>query len=149
MNRQEQPWLHVRECRSAAASASRLYALLADPVERAALLPPQFRDYRFDPAKNQVSYRLIAAGVDRSVCATWSARPPRRLIEDDPETHWSTTWDITRGSGAACIVCVECRWQAASGLAGFADRLLLPHRLRRIYRQVLYRLALVAADLGS
>lgn len=65
--------------------------------------------------------------------------PGHMLTESDVQSSTVTTFTVTP-KGAGCQVRIETRWQSASGVGGFFERLFAPRLLRRIYVDELKRL---------
>jgi hypothetical protein len=62
------------------------------------------------------------------------------LVESDELSSFVGTWTVApAGSGSS--VTVEASWEGAGGIAGVFEGLFAPLGLRRIYGQVLGRLA--------
>jgi hypothetical protein len=116
---------------------------------RPRILPPEnFRDYRVeqggDGAGTVISYRLRAGGRERSY--RMRVEEPTEggplLEERDTGSSLVTTWTLSPvGEGEQTMVSLTSRWEGASGIGGFFERVFAPRALRRLYGEVLERLS--------
>ena len=108
--------------RTVPASPERVYAFLSDYREaRPRILTPNYVDYRVEePA-------------------------PGTLVERDTTSSLVTTWRVMPAPNDQSIVRVVTEWQGGSGIRGFFERTFAPRGLRRIYDDLLERLATAVA----
>jgi Polyketide cyclase / dehydrase and lipid transport len=116
---------------------------------RPRILPPEyFRDYRVeqggDGAGTVISYRLRAGGRERAY--RMRVEEPTEggplLEERDTGSSLVTTWTLSPvGEGEQTMVSLTSRWEGASGIGGFFERVFAPRALRRLYGEVLERLS--------
>jgi hypothetical protein len=131
--------------REMAARPERVFAFLADYREaRPRILTPNYLDYRVEEGGRgegtTVSYRLQAAGRERSYRLRVEAPVPRTLLERDTASSLVTTWRVMPAPRDRSIVRVVTEWQGSGGIGGFFERTFAPRGLRRIYEDVLDRL---------
>ena len=136
--------------RLVAASPQRVRAFLVDyQNNRPRILPAEyFRDYRVeqggDGAGTVISYRLRAGGRERAY--RMRVEEPTEggpiLEERDTGSSLVTTWTLSpAGEGERTMVSLTSRWEGASGIGGFFERMFAPRALRRLYGEVLERLS--------
>jgi hypothetical protein len=65
--------------------------------------------------------------------------PGRVMTETDTMSSLRTTWTVTP-EGQQSRVRIETRWNGATGVPGFFERLFAPRSVRRLYRDELRRL---------
>src|SRR5215208_5156065 len=125
--------------RLVAASPQRVRAFLVDyQNNRPRILPAEyFRDYRVeqggDGAGTVISYRM-------RVEEPTEGGPI--LEERDTGSSLVTTWTLSPvGEGEQTMVSLTSRWEGASGIGGFFERMFAPRALRRLYGEVLERLS--------
>jgi hypothetical protein len=136
--------------RLVAASPQHVRAFLVDyQNNRPRILPPEnFRDYRVehggDGAGTVISYRLRAGGRERAYRMRVEEPTEGGLLleERDPGSSLVTTWTLSPvGEGEKTMVSLTSRWEGASGIGGFFERIFAPRALRRLYGEVLERLS--------
>jgi hypothetical protein len=86
--------------------------------------------YHFTAGGRERDYRLEVEDEPRGV----------GLRERDQLSSFVSTWNVA-GKGGGSEVTLEGSWDGAGGVGGFFERLFAPLGLRRIYDQVLERLA--------
>jgi hypothetical protein len=134
------------------ATPDAVFDAIADYREtRPAILPPQFENYEVraggQGAGTTVHWLLRATSKRTRDCLIdVSAEGARQLVEHDANSSMVTTWTVTPVGTAASRVDVETTWQGAGGVAGFFERTFAPLGLRRIYDDLLGRLALRLAS---
>jgi hypothetical protein len=131
--------------RSVAAPPERVYQMLADYRDtRRRILTANYLDYRVEEggtgAGTVISYRLQAAGRERSYRLRVETPAINTLVERDTASSLVTTWRVMRAPNAASIVRLVTEWQAAPGIRGLFERTFAPRGLRRIYDELLRRL---------
>ncbi len=136
--------------RLVAASPQHVRAFLVDyQNNRPRILPPEyFRDYRVeqggDGAGTVISYRLRAGGRERAYRMRVEEPTEGELLLEERDTGSSlvTTWALSpEGVGEQTMVSLTSRWEGASGIGGFFERIFAPRALRRLYGEVLERLS--------
>ena len=136
--------------RLVAASPQRVRAFLVDyQNNHPRILPAEyFRDYRVeqggDGAGTVISYRLRAGGRERAY--RMRVEEPTEggpiLEERDTGSSLVTTWTLSpAGEGEQTMVSLTSRWEGASGIGGFFERMFAPRALRRLYGEVLEKLS--------
>ncbi|MDQ3284823.1 MAG: SRPBCC family protein [Actinomycetota bacterium] len=136
--------------RLVAASPQRVRAFLVDyQNNRPRILPAEyFRDYRVeqggDGAGTVISYRLRAGGRERAY--RMRVEEPTEdgpiLEERDTGSSLVTTWTLSpAGEGEQTMVSLTSRWEGASGIGGFFERMFAPRALRQLYGEVLEKLS--------
>jgi hypothetical protein len=116
------------------------------------------RDYREGRPRiltdNYSAYRVESAGaVDGTgIASPFAAGAPERdyrlrveestggLRERDELSSFVSTWSVAP-AGAGSEVTIESSWEGAGGIGGFFERTFAPIGLRRIYGEMLDRLA--------
>lgn len=135
--------------RTVGASPARVLAFLRDYREgRPQILTDNYSAYRVEQggegAGTVIAYHFAAGGRERDY---------RLRVEDagdairerDEFSSFVSTWRVTP-DGAGSAVTVEGSWQGAGGVGGVFERLFAPLGLRRIYGEVLERLAAAVQD---
>ncbi|MDQ2808666.1 MAG: SRPBCC family protein [Chloroflexota bacterium] len=128
-----------------------IYALLVDYVAgHPQILPPQyFRDLQVESGGRGAGtvIRLQAGAMGRMRpmrMLVAEPEPGRVLSESDTASSLVTTFTVTPvAGGTQAQVRIATHWDAAAGLAGMLERLLIPSIYRRIYRAELAQLAAV------
>jgi uncharacterized protein YndB with AHSA1/START domain len=144
--------LHVEAERQINAPAEHVYRCIADFREHhPKFLPPAFSDFRVEEgglgAGTVFSFKMTAGGRTRTArMRVDEPEPGRVLIESDLGSSLVTTWTVTP-EDAASRVRVATRWQGASGVGGFFERLFAPRALSRLYTDELERLDRYARNL--
>jgi hypothetical protein len=135
--------------RTIRAPRERVYQVLADYVNgRPQILPPaSYLDYMVlqggRGAGTRVSYRLRAGRRVRPY--EMEVSEPSRgatLVERDRNSSLVTTWTLApTPDGSATNLTLSTSWGGHGGVGGFFERTFAPKGLRRIYDQLLDRLA--------
>lgn len=130
--------------REVAATPDDVHAFLRDyRDQRPRILPSNYLDYEVEEggtgAGTIVRYRLQAGRRERQYRMQVAETPPYTLTETDTDSSLVTTWTLHPANGRTRVR-VESRWQGASGVGGFFERLFAPAGLRRIYDTMLARL---------
>ncbi len=141
--------IQVESERTIQAPRGRVHDIVADYAgERPRILPPaNYLDYKVlqggRGAGTVVSYRLRAGGRERPYDVEVSEPSPgATLVERDRGSSLVTTWTLTPTlDGTATDVKLSTTWQGGGGVGGFFERTFAPKGLRRIYEDVLGRLA--------
>ncbi len=138
------PKVIVRASRDVAVAPERVLEFLRDYREaRPRILVDNYSAYRVEQGGHGpgtvIGYHFAAGGRERD----YRLRVQERegvLEESDELSSFVNTWTVApAGSGAS--VTLEASWNGATGIGGIFERLFAPLGLRRIYAQVLERLA--------
>lgn len=138
--------VHMITTRLVSAKPEDVYDLLADYRRRPSLLTRNFTDCRVEEggrgAGTRFHYQLHAGRRVRDCDVEVSEPAPgRELVEQDRNSSLRTRWTVESTRGDRSRVQVETTWSGAGGVAGFFERAFAPLGLRRIYDQVLDRVA--------
>jgi hypothetical protein len=129
--------------RSVSAPPERVLGLLRDYGARASILPGQYSDVRVEEGGSVLAYHFASGGRERD----FRLRPeesPTGLIERDQLTSFVQSWTLSE-TATGSMVTVEAMWEGSGGIGGFFERLFAPLGLRRIYGEMLDRLAAALA----
>jgi hypothetical protein len=146
--------LKVEAERVISASPEDVYAFLADYAkERPKILPPNFLGYAVEEgghgAGTVVSYRMRAGRRERPYRMRVDEPARGVLTENDAGSSFVTRWELVpTADGERTRVRLVSEWDGASGVAGFFERLFAPVGLRRVYNDMLARLAAVVEGPG-
>jgi uncharacterized membrane protein len=132
------------------AKPEEVYATLIDyQNKRPSILTPNFVDYSVEKGGmgegTVIRYRLQAAGRERPYRMR-VAEPVKGqvLTESDTNSSLVTTWTLAPvKAGQQTRVRLASEWEGGSGIGGFFERVFAPLGLRRIYADILSRLAQV------
>lgn len=142
--------IHVETQRTIAAPRGTVWELVSDYHKgRPRYLPPNFSGYRVEAGGQgggtTVAYTLRAAWRERPYqMRVEEAMPGSVLVERDTRSSLVTTWSLEETAGDRTTVKVTSDWQGGSGVGGFMERTFAPAGLRRIYNDLLERLARTA-----
>ncbi len=140
--------IHAEAERVIDARPEEVYTFLANYREdRPRILPPNFLDYRLEQgghgAGTVVSYRLQAGGRERPY--RMQVEEPsvgRMLLERDMNSSLTNTWTVSPLSGGQTLAAVTTEWESrGAGMGGFFERTFAPLGLKKIYGDMLNRLA--------
>jgi Polyketide cyclase / dehydrase and lipid transport len=87
-----------------------------------------------------IAYHFAAGGRERDYRLHVEEADNGAVRERDEFSSFVSTWRVTP-DGTGSNVTLEASWQGAGGIGGFFERLFAPLGLRRIYGEVLNRLA--------
>ncbi|HEY3992224.1 MAG TPA: SRPBCC family protein [Ktedonobacteraceae bacterium] len=143
--------IFVRSERVIDASPATVFQTLADyETKRPRILPPNYLDYTIEKGGKGngtiIRYRLHAAGRERPYeMHVEETVKGQVLTERDKGSSLVTRWCVLPISGGQkSKVSVESDWEGSSGIGGFFERTFAPLGLRRIYKDILIALALMA-----
>ncbi len=85
------------------------------------------------------AYHFAAGGRDRDYMLRAQERGGS-LLERDERSSFLSTWTVV-AAGTGAGVTLEASWDGAGGVAGIFEGVFAPLGLRRIYAQILERLA--------
>jgi hypothetical protein len=119
-------------------------AVLRDYREaRPRMLPDNYTAYRVesggDGSGTVIGYHFSAGGRERDYRLRVE-ESAGQLREHDELSSFVTTWTI-QPNGAGSDVTIESSWDGAGGIGGVFERTFAPIGLRRIYADILNRLA--------
>ena len=141
--------VEVSATRTVAAPPAVVYGINADyPVGHPAILPPKW----FGPltvveggvgAGTRIRFSMKGMGPERPMEAIVAEPEPGRLLtETYPATGGVTSFIVEAAPGGSTVT-FHTTWQAR-GVAGFFERLAAPGFLRRVYRDELDQLQILA-----
>ncbi len=120
----------------------RVLAFLRDSREsRPRILTANFSNYRVESAAagEVIAYRFTAGRREREYRLR-AEQSDGALVERDERSTFVSRWTVTAdGDGSA--VTIESSWDGAGGIPGIFEGLFAPLGLRRIYREMLDKLA--------
>lgn len=138
----------ARASRALDAPTDRVMAFLRDYQARPQILTENYTAYRVESqgegGGTLISYHFAAGGRERDY-RLQVEETDGALHERDQLSSFVSTW-MVEPAGTGSRVTLEASWQGGSGIGGFFEGIFAPMGLRRIYSQVLERLA---AALGS
>jgi hypothetical protein len=134
----------ARASREVLAPPERVLALLRDYRNlRPRILTGNYSAYRVEAGGNGagtvVGYHFAAGGRERDYRLRVE-EADGMLREKDELSSFICTWTV-RPTASGSEVTLEGSWDGASGIAGFFEGLFAPLGLRRIYGEVLAKLA--------
>src|SRR5947209_19791938 len=126
------------------ASPARVLEFLRDYREARPQIPTEnYSAYRVEQGGEGngtvIAYHFAAGGRERDYRLRVDDSDGT-LRERDEFSSFVNTWKVAP-AGAGSSVTVEASWQGAGGIGGFFERIFAPLGLRRIYGEVLERLA--------
>jgi uncharacterized protein YndB with AHSA1/START domain len=127
------------------APAPTVYGYIADMQNHhAQFLPPAFSDFQVESggvgAGTVIRFKLTAGGRTRSYRHTVAEPEPGRVLtESDSESSMVTTFTVTP-QGNASQVRIASKWDGASGVGGFFERIFAPGAVRKLLTDELTRL---------
>jgi hypothetical protein len=116
---------------------------------RPRILTDNYTAYRVESggrgAGTVFAYHFAAGGRERDYRLKVEEEPGGGLRERDELSSFVSTWTVAGNAGGSEVT-LEGSWDGAGGVGGFFERLFAPLGLRRIYDQVLERLAAAVRD---
>ena len=144
--------IHVESERIIDAKPEEIYSFLADYEKRSRILPSSYLDYTVEKggkgAGTVVSYKLHTSRGDRPYeMHIEEPSKGRVLMERDASSSLINTWTVTpAATNKQSRVALTTEWNSNSkGVGGFFERTFAPAALRRIYGDLLGRLAQATA----
>ena len=131
-----------------------VYQLIADHREHhPRFLPSNFSEFEIEQggvgAGTITTFTFSSVGRSRRFRMRVSEPEPGRVMtESDTISSLVTTWTLTPERDATRVQ-IESRWEGATGMAGFFERLFAPRGLRRVYNDELRRLERYARQQAS
>lgn len=134
----------ARATRAVDASPERVLEFLRDYREgRPRILTENYTAYRVEQgghgAGTVIGYHFAAGGRERDYRLV-SEEQGGELVERDQLSSFVNRWTLA-ADGAGTEVTLESSWDGAGGIGGVFERTFAPMGLRRIYGQVLDKLA--------
>lgn len=122
----------------------RVLAFLRDyRSARPRILTGEYSDYRVEEGGEGggtvIAYHFTAGGRERDFRLRVE-ESAAGLHENDERSSFRSSWTVTADPRGSAVT-LEGSWEGAGGVGGFFERLFAPLGLRRIYSQVLERLA--------
>jgi hypothetical protein len=139
------PEVHVLAEGLVDAPTAHVYGLISDfQQHHPRFLPDSFTNLEIEQggigAGTIFTFTVTAGGRMRNYrMRVGEPEPGRVLTESDTLSSMVTTWSLAP-AGERTVVRIETRWDGATGVAGFFERIFAPQALRRIYLQQLRRL---------
>src|SRR5579862_4917047 len=141
------PRIRVAESAVIDAPGDKVYAIIADYREsHPRIVPPRnFSDMEVERggvgAGTVIRFTMRMMGVSRTMRAEITEpEPGRLLVESYPESGEVTSFAVEPIGPNHCRVTITTEW-ARGGLSGLIQRMLVPPKLRRVFREELSRLA--------
>ena len=136
--------MRVQTSKTVEASPDRVLALLRDYREgRPRILTDNYSAYRVESGGagdgTGIAYHFAARGRERDYRLRVE-ESTGELLERDELSSFVSTWSVAP-SGAGSEVSIESSWEGAGGVGGFFERTFAPIGLRRVYGEMLDRLA--------
>lgn len=135
-----------------AADPEKVLAAVADYREvRPRILTEHYREYGVDEGgqgAGTVAHWVLQATSSRSRDQTVdvSATSHGEVIETDRNSSMVTSWTVRSDGATRTTVTLDTRWNGASGIGGFFERLFAPKGLQRIHDGVLTNLETYLAE---
>ncbi|HEY2437498.1 MAG TPA: SRPBCC family protein [Solirubrobacteraceae bacterium] len=131
------------------APPERVLAFLRDYHQaRPSILPDSYSRYRVEEggegAGTVFSYHFKSGPTERSF-RMQAEESDGRLIERDELSSFTTTWNVTPAASGSTVT-VESSWVGGGGIGGIFERVFAPLGLRRVYGEMLERLAAALSD---
>jgi hypothetical protein len=136
--------IKAKATRTVPAPPDRVLAVLRDYRDaRPRLLPDNYSAYRVEEGGEGpgtvFSYHFSAGGRERDYRLR-SEQADGGLAERDELSSFANRWTVVP-TATGSTVTLEASWQGGAGIRGFFERTFAPLGLRRIYGEVLDRLA--------
>jgi hypothetical protein len=136
--------VRATETKTVDASPEQVLEVLRDYRQaRPRILPDNYSAYRVEQGGNGdgtvIGYHFAAGGRERDYRLRVE-EAVGQLRERDELSSFVSTWTV-QPAGAGSTVTIESSWEGAGGVGGFFERTFAPKGLRRIYGQMLDRLA--------
>jgi hypothetical protein len=131
------------------APPERVLAFLRDYQQaRPSILPDSYSRYRVEEggegAGTVFSYHFKSGPTERDFRLR-AEEADGRLIERDELSSFTTTWTVAEAATGSTVT-VESSWVGGGGIGGFFERRFAPMGLRRVYGEMLERLAATFTD---
>jgi Polyketide cyclase / dehydrase and lipid transport len=139
--------VHARATATIAAPPERVLELLRDYDARSRLLTSNYSAFRVDRAgagETVLAFHFAAGGRERDYRLKVEEAGARQL-ERDELSSFVNTWTVAPAASGSTVT-LEATWNGAGGVGGIFEGLFAPLGLKRIYAEVLTRLASTAAQ---
>jgi Polyketide cyclase / dehydrase and lipid transport len=153
-NRRGMATVTARATRAVDASPERVLEFLRDYREsRPRILTGNYSAYRVEQgghgAGTVIGYHFAAGGRERDY-RLGVEEDGAGLLERDQLSSFASRWTVVPAAGASgAQVTLEASWQGAAGIGGVFERTFAPLGLRRIYGEVLDKLAEAVSGSGT
>jgi hypothetical protein len=142
----------ARATKAVDAQPERVQEFLRDYRDgRPRILTDNYTAYRVEQggqgAGRVIGYHFAAGGRERDYRLI-AEEDGGELVERDQLSSFVSRWTIAP-SGSGSEVTLESSWQGAGGIGGVFERTFAPMGLRRIYGEMLDKLAVAVAVSGS
>ncbi len=139
--------IHVQTEQVVNARLEEVYAFLKDYTKRPQILTENYLNYKVEEGGNGagtiVTYRLHAANRERGYRMQVSdPGTGKTLQESDASSSLVTIWTMTpEANGQKTRVQLTSDWEGGKGVGGFFEKTFAPLGLKRIYTEILGKLA--------
>lgn len=135
----------ARASKDVAAPPDRIVAFLHDYPSRPKIFTQNYSNFRLDDdgEATVIAYHFTAGGRERDYRLRVQDADGG-LLERDELSSFQTKWTVAP-AGAGSSVTIESSWDGAGGIPGFFEGVFAPLGLRRIYGEVLDKLATAVA----
>ncbi len=139
--------IHVQTEQVVNARPEEVYTFLKDYTKRPQILTENYLNYKVEEGGNGagtvVTYRLHAANRERGYRIQVSdPGTGKTLQESDAGSSLVTIWTMTpEADGQKTRVQLTSDWEGGKGVGGFFEKTFAPLGLRRIYTEILGKLA--------
>ena len=139
--------IHVQTEQVVNASPEEVYTFLKDYTKRPQILTENYLNYKVEEGGNGagtvVTYRLHAANRERGYRIQVSdPGTGKTLQESDEGSSLVTIWTLApEANGQKTRVQIASDWEGGKGVGGFFEKTFAPLGLRRIYTEILSKLA--------
>ena len=139
--------IHVQAEQTVNAQPEEVYAFLKDYTKRPQILTENYLNYKVEEGGNGagtvVTYRLHAANRERGYRIQVSdPGTGKTLQESDAGSSLVTIWTMTpEADGQKTQVQIASDWEGGKGVGGFFEKTFAPLGLKRIYTEILGKLA--------
>jgi polyketide cyclase/dehydrase/lipid transport protein len=130
--------------RSVSAPPERVLGFLRDYRQaRASILPDNYSRYRVEEGgegSGTVFTFHFKSGPTERDFRMRAEESDGGLVERDELSSFSTTWTVMEAATGSTVT-IESSWVGGGGIGGFFERLFAPVGMRKVYGEVLERLA--------
>lgn len=139
--------VNARTSKQVAAPPDRVLAFLRDFGSRPQILTSNYTSYAVDQGADGtvIAYHFAAGGRERDYRLRVEESADG-LVERDELSSFATKWSVAAAAGGGSEVTIESSWDGAGGIGGIFEGLFAPLGLRKIYGEVLGKLAGVVAE---
>jgi Polyketide cyclase / dehydrase and lipid transport len=147
--------IHVQAEKVIPAPVEQVYNFLADYRDKhTQILTDNFLNYRVDEggygSGTVISYRFRAANREREYHMRISEPTPgRALKESDTGSSLTSTWTLSPAPNNSTLAQITTDWEGGKGVGGFFERTFAPMGLRRVYTEMLDKLAAVFSGVST